>query len=75
MDAIPLADGLGSRCQAVLPHAHRQGGVKGSGDMALNATDHLHLNAAAGHLRLGDAMDDARLVCVGDEWAAEPCGD
>jgi len=25
--------------------------------MALNATDQLHLNAAAGHLQLGDAMD------------------
>jgi hypothetical protein len=24
--------------------------------MGLNATDHLHLNAAAGHLQLGDAM-------------------
>ncbi len=25
--------------------------------MGLNATDHLHLNAAAGYLQLGDAMD------------------
>ena len=25
--------------------------------MALNATDQLHLNAAAGHLQLGDALD------------------
>ena len=25
--------------------------------MALTATDHLHLNAAGGHLQLGDALD------------------